>query len=111
MSKTTDNKVMSTTQWSKIPSVHSGGKPYFYNTITPDYLARRTVVWDICAQAWAVKGPQTLEHQRGKVYATFATAEQGKAFVEQGKANEQVPASLASRLADARAKEIGATNE
>ncbi len=77
---------MSKIQWDKVPSVTYGGKPYFYNTVTTDYYARRTVIWDRQEEAWVVKGPQTREHYSGKVYSLFDSAAKAKRFVEEGRA-------------------------
>ena len=71
-------------QWNKVPSVTSGGKPYFYNTVTKDYGARRTIVWDRFCKISVIKGPQTLEHQYGKPYMTCDSVGEAKAYVEAG---------------------------
>lgn len=75
-------------RWTKVSSVTCGGKPYFYNTVTDDYYARRSVVWDRFEKAWTVKGPQTREDYHGKVYGTFATDKAARLFVEQGYASQ-----------------------
>ena len=72
-------------QWTKVPCV-TGPKPYFFNTVTDDYYARRSVVWDFFCKCWVVKGPQTLEHKYGKAYMTFNTDSEARAYVEAGKA-------------------------
>ncbi len=82
---TTQSPVMNL-YWDKLPSVTYGGKPYFFNTVTNNYLERRTVVWDRQEKAWAVKGPQTLEHYHGKIYGYFPTAQAARQFVAAGKA-------------------------
>ncbi len=74
------------TKWTKVPSVTSGGKPFFFNTVTDDYYARRSVVWDRFAKVWVVKGPQTREDYHGKAYMTFDSVNDAKSYVEQGKA-------------------------
>lgn len=69
-------------QWQKVPSVTTGGTPFFYNSITDDYAKRLSVVWDRFKEAWSVKGAQTLEHYRGKIYGYFKSVQEAKSFAE-----------------------------
>jgi hypothetical protein len=40
--------VLSSRGWSKVPSVMTGGKPWFY--VSPD--RRQTIVWNFAEQRW-----------------------------------------------------------
>ena len=80
------NKTDKAVKWDKIPSVTSGGKPYFYNTVTKDYLSRRTIVWDRFCKIWVIKGPQTIEHPYGKPYMTCDSVREAMQYVAAGKA-------------------------
>ena len=68
--------------WIKTASVTTGGKPFFYTTITP-HGQRAWVVWDRFTRTWACQGecPQggTITFEDG-----FKSANQGMDYMDKG---------------------------
>lgn len=66
--------------WKKVPSVTTGGKPYFFVAFHEDNTGRTktTVVWDRTKRKWAVEmNEQVIDY--------FDTAAEGRRFAQFGR--------------------------
>jgi hypothetical protein len=82
-----DLATQSAIKWREMPSVTTGGKPTFFVADTP--WGKRWVAWNRVERKWLVTGEQEAPRGESPVYGKFNTAEEGKRFVEEGKATKE----------------------
>ena len=72
-----------TSQWRKLPSATSGGKPFYYRLYTLGGQWAATIVWNRSVRAYAVETAKRLEHgvTTGMLSGYVSTVGQGKALV------------------------------
>ena len=73
-----------TLQWDKVPSVRTGGKPYFYVAfpLVKDKRRKVTVAWDRNVKAWALTYDDYETTLIPFEIGTYPTAKDGMAIAE-----------------------------
>ena len=67
---------MKTYIWDKVPSVMTGGKPFFYNAKDENGRVRYAVVWDRRRLTWTVK------NDTGEFICAVSSVKEGQKFVQ-----------------------------